>query len=129
MVGKDGASMNSERFKKLRNLDWDEANDLWLDKLDEVVNTYIPDYVWMDFGQHFVKESHRKRLLANYFNQVQKVNKEVVVNRKGPFFPKDIAIIHIERATMLDIIPDVWVIRFITKNFAYSSFLFPFYFV
>ena len=103
-----------EKYRKLySNMDYDEANDLWLAKLDEVINEFCPDYIWMDFGQRFIKESHRKQFLANYFNKAKELNKEVVVNTKGDFFPTELAVVNVERATMEDITPDVWITDFI----------------
>ncbi|MDW7692184.1 alpha-L-fucosidase [Flammeovirgaceae bacterium SG7u.111] len=103
-----------EKYRKLYgNMDYDEANDLWLAKLNEVIDAYCPDYIWMDFGQRFVKESHRQQFLANYFNKAAELNKEVVVNTKGTFFPTDLAVVNVERATMEDITADVWITDFI----------------
>ncbi|MEM1356762.1 MAG: alpha-L-fucosidase [Bacteroidota bacterium] len=103
-----------QKYRKLYGLmDNEEANDYWLAKLDEVINGYLPDYIWMDFGQRFIEEDHRQRFLANYFNRAAAAKKEVVVNTKGAFFPKDLAIVNIERASMPDIQRDVWVTDFI----------------
>ncbi|BAX78471.1 alpha-L-fucosidase [Labilibaculum antarcticum] len=103
-----------EKYRKLYcNMDYDEANDLWLGKLNEVINEFCPDYIWMDFGQRFIKESHRKQFLANYFNKAAEENKEVVVNTKGDFFPTELAVVNVERATMEDITPEVWITDFI----------------
>lgn len=103
-----------EKFRKLYcNMDYEEANDLWLNKLNEVIDAHCPDYIWMDFGQRFIKESHRKQFLANYFNKAEKEGKEVVVNTKGNFFPTDLAVVNVERATMEDITKEVWITDFI----------------
>ena len=103
-----------EKYRKLySNMDYDEANDLWLAKLDEVINEFCPDYIWMDFGPRFIKESYRKQFLANYFNKAKELNKEVVVNTKGTFFPTELAVVNVERATMEDITPEVWITDFI----------------
>lgn len=67
----------------------------------------------MDFGQRYIKESYRKQFLANYFNKAASLNKEVVVNTKGDFFPTNLAVVNVERATMENITPDVWVTDFI----------------
>ncbi|OWW24111.1 hypothetical protein B4Q04_16690 [Zobellia sp. OII3] len=102
------------KYRKLYgNLGYDEANDLWLEKLNEVIEAHCPDYIWMDFGQRFIKEGHRKQFLANYFNKAEALGKEVVVNTKGTFFPTELAVVNVERATMEDITPDVWITDFI----------------
>lgn len=103
-----------EKYRKLYgNLGYEEANDLWLAKLDEVIEEHCPDYIWMDFGQRYISESHRKQFLANYFNKAKSLNKDVVVNTKGTFFPTELAVVNVERATMEDITSDVWITDFI----------------
>lgn len=89
-----------------------EECDIWLGKLNEVIETYCPDYIWMDFAQGYVQEDYRLQFLANYFNKAEELDKEVVVNTKGSFFPTSLAVVNIERATMQDITPEVWVTDF-----------------
>ncbi len=112
-----------EKYKNLYcNLDYNEAQELWLGKLDEVVDTYCPDYIWMDFGQRFISEDYRKQFLTNYFNKAQKLGKEVVVNTKGDFFPTELAVVNVERATMEDITSEVWITDFILgSNWCYNK--------
>lgn len=102
------------KYRKLYcNMDYDEAQDLWLGKLDEVIENYCPDYIWMDFGQRFISEEYRKKFLADYFNKAAEEGREVVVNTKGDYFPTDLAVVNVERATMEDITPQVWITDFI----------------
>ena len=102
------------KYRKLYgNMPFDVANDLWLEKLNEVVDTFCPDYIWMDFGERYIKETHRKQFLTRYFNKAATLNQEVVVNTKGDFFPTELAVINVERATMEDITPTVWITDFI----------------
>ncbi|WP_419194074.1 alpha-L-fucosidase [Novipirellula herctigrandis] len=91
---------------------YEEECDIWLGKLDEVIDAWCPDYIWMDFAQGYITEEHRKQFLANYFNKAGELNKEVVVNTKGTFFPTDLAVVNLERATIEDIAPEVWVTDF-----------------
>lgn len=103
-----------EKYKKLYcNMDYEEAQELWLGKLNEVIDVHCPDYIWMDFGQRFISEDYRKKFLTNYFNKAQKEGKEVVVNTKGDFFPTELSVVNVERATMEDITPEVWITDFI----------------
>ncbi|MFY0607685.1 MAG: alpha-L-fucosidase [Cyclobacteriaceae bacterium] len=102
------------KYRKLYgNMDYDESNDLWLAKLDEVIEAHCPDYIWMDFGQRFVKESHRQLFLKHYFEKAKQQGKDVVVNTKGDFFPKELAVVNVERSTMPDIQEEVWITDFI----------------
>ncbi len=112
-----------DKYKLLYgNISYQEENDLWLGKLNEVIDAYCPDYIWMDFAQGFIKEEYRKQFLANYFNKAKALNKEVVVNTKGSFFSTDLAVVNIERATMEDITPFVWVTDFqIGSSWGYNK--------
>lgn len=102
------------KYRKLYcNMDYDEAQELWLGKLNEVIETHCPDYIWMDFGQRYVSEEYRMQFLANYFNKAEAEAKEVVVNTKGSFFPTDLSVVNVERATMEDITSEVWITDFI----------------
>ncbi|WP_430934614.1 alpha-L-fucosidase [Saccharicrinis sp. 156] len=102
------------KYRKLYcNMDYDEAQDLWLGKLNEVIDAHCPDYIWMDFGQRFITEKYRKQFLSNYFNKAAEEGKEVVVNTKGDFFPTELSVVNVERATMEDITPEVWITDFI----------------
>ncbi|WP_299555890.1 alpha-L-fucosidase [Seonamhaeicola sp.] len=103
-----------EKYRNLYcNMDYAEAQDLWLGKLNEVIDAHCPDYIWMDFGQRFITEDYRKQFLVNYFNKAKAENKEVVVNTKGDFFPTELAVVNVERATMEDITSEVWITDFI----------------
>ena len=102
------------KYRKLYgNMDYEEAQQLWLSKLDEVINEFCPDYIWMDFGQRFIREQYRQQFLADYFNKAAELGKEVVVNTKGEFFPTELAVVNVERATMEDITEEVWITDFI----------------
>ncbi len=103
-----------EKYRLLYgNYSYDEMNELWLAKLNEVVASVSPDYVWFDFGQKFIAEDYRKQFLAGFFNNAEKEGKEVAVNTKGGFFPEELAMVNVERSTMIDIQDEVWVTDFI----------------
>lgn len=105
------------------NLPYEESHKYWLAKLDEVMDQYSPDYIWMDFGQRFLKDEYLKKFLVNYFNDAKEKNKEVVVNTKGGFFPTELAIINVERATLPDISEFTWVSDFkLGANWSYNQF-------
>ncbi|WP_158027241.1 alpha-L-fucosidase [Labilibacter marinus] len=94
------------------NTTYKEECDIWLGKLNEVIDAHCPDYIWMDFAQGYISEDYRQQFLANYFNKAKELNKDVVVNTKGTFFPTDLAVVNLERATVEDIAPEVWVTDF-----------------
>lgn len=113
-----------KKYSKLYgNLEMIESYDLWLSKLNEVIYNYSPDYIYTDFGQSYIPELYRKVFLANYFNHAASQNKSVVVNTKGDYFPKDIAIVNIERSTIENISKSPWVTDFkLGSSWAYNQY-------
>jgi len=57
-------------------------NQLWYDKLREVIDGYQPDIVWQDFDLGLVDESKRLQFLAYYYNKAVAWNKDVVATYK-----------------------------------------------
>lgn len=60
-------------------------NQLWYNKLAEVINGYQPDLIWQDFDLGLVQESTRLQFLAYYYNQAVAWNKDVVATYKDGF--------------------------------------------
>jgi alpha-L-fucosidase len=67
-------------------------NQLWFDKLKEVVDRAQPDILWQDFNLTAVDEQQRLNFLAYYYNQAISWGREVVatykdgMNGKGEVF-------------------------------------------
>jgi len=59
-----------------------EQQQLWFDKLREVIDGYQPDIIWQDFNLPRIDESQRLNFLAYYFNQAVAWNKDVVTTYK-----------------------------------------------
>jgi alpha-L-fucosidase len=60
-------------------------NQLWFDKLREVIDGYQPDIVWQDFNLGQVTEAQRLNFLAYYYNRAVALNKDVVATYKDGF--------------------------------------------
>jgi alpha-L-fucosidase len=60
-------------------------NQLWYDKLREVVDGYQPDLVYQDFNLGQVDEAQRLNFLSHYYNQAVAWNKDVVATYKDGF--------------------------------------------
>jgi alpha-L-fucosidase len=60
-------------------------NQLWYDKLREVIDGYQPDIVYQDFDLGLVSESQRLNFLSHYYNQAVAWNKDVVATYKDGF--------------------------------------------
>ncbi|MDG4856614.1 alpha-L-fucosidase [Streptomyces sp. T-3] len=60
-------------------------NQLWFDKLKEVIDGYQPDILWQDFNLHRVDEAQRLKFLAYYYNQAIAWNRDVAATYKDGF--------------------------------------------
>lgn len=57
-------------------------NQLWYDKLKEVIDLAEPDILWQDWRLDHVDETQRLNFLSYYYNQAEKWGKEVVATYK-----------------------------------------------
>ncbi|WP_182885230.1 alpha-L-fucosidase [Microbispora sp. H10885] len=62
-----------------------QEQQLWYDKLKEVVDRYRPDMIWQDGGLYLVDEAKRLNFLSYYYNQANSWGKEVVAAYKDGF--------------------------------------------
>jgi alpha-L-fucosidase len=60
-------------------------NQLWYDKLKEIIDEFEPDIIWQDFNLGQVTESQRLQFLAYYYNAALSWKKEVVATYKDGF--------------------------------------------
>jgi len=60
-------------------------NQLWYDKLKEVIDKAQPDILWEDFDLNKVDETQRLNFLSYYYNQANAWGKEVVATYKDGF--------------------------------------------
>jgi alpha-L-fucosidase len=66
-------------------LAWPDAQQYWLDKLNEIVDKYMPDIIWQDFDLWRIDESYRLDFLSHYYNAGIDSCKEVVATYKDGF--------------------------------------------
>jgi len=66
-------------------LDRGAEDQLWYDKLREVIDLYQPDLLWQDFNLSQVAESQRLNFLAYYYNKAVAWNKDVAATYKDGF--------------------------------------------
>ncbi|MEU5262135.1 alpha-L-fucosidase [Amycolatopsis sp. NPDC021455] len=82
-------------------------NQLWYDKLREVVDGYQPDLVYQDFDLNLVDESQRLNFLAHFYNQAVAWNKDVVASYKDGFNNRG-EVFDFERGGPGDILNPYW---------------------
>jgi alpha-L-fucosidase len=79
-------SQTDPSLKKLYGqLDTAAENQLWYDKLREIVDFYQPDIIWEDFEVSLVQEPQRLNFLSYYYNRALDWNREVVATYKDGF--------------------------------------------
>ncbi|WP_449600262.1 alpha-L-fucosidase [Paenibacillus sp. Marseille-Q9583] len=88
----------------------EELDQLWYDKLNELVVNYDPDIIWHDFDVNKVGESQRLKFLSEYYNRAKQQNKEVVVTYKRHDLDafRDGEVIDYERGGPADITDNYW---------------------
>lgn len=59
-----------------------EFLDLWLAKINEIVDRYRPDLLWFDFGLAYIQEHYKREFLSNYYNRADEWGRDVVVTYK-----------------------------------------------
>ena len=82
----------------------------WLERIQEVIDKYRPDYLWFDFGwQQPGFEPYKKEFLAYYYNQAQDWGKEVVVTYKKDHLPAGVAVLDLERGQLDTLSTRTWI--------------------
>lgn len=83
-----------------------QENQLWYDKLKEIIDQYQPDLIWHDLYLAPIPESIRLKFLAYYYNKSIEWQKDVVVASKDGF--KDGEMHDYERGGPADIVAKYW---------------------
>jgi alpha-L-fucosidase len=79
------AQSNASLQKLYGQLGTTPENQLWYDKLKEIIDIYQPDLIWQDFNLTQVNETQRLNFLSYYFNKGIEWGKEVVATYKDGF--------------------------------------------
>ncbi|MET7352107.1 alpha-L-fucosidase [Streptomyces mirabilis] len=82
-------------------------NQLWYDKLKEVVDRAQPDILWQDFKLDAVDETQRLNFLAYYYNQANSWGREVVATYKDGMHGKG-EVFDYERGGPADLTTPYW---------------------
>ncbi|HSX96242.1 MAG TPA: alpha-L-fucosidase, partial [Streptomyces sp.] len=101
------AQTDSSLRKFYGQLDPTAANQLWFDKLKEVIDRAQPDILWQDFKLDAVDERQRLNFLAYYYNQAGRWGREVVVTYKDGMSGKG-EVFDYERGGPADLTTPYW---------------------
>ncbi|MFI9640504.1 alpha-L-fucosidase [Micromonospora sp. NPDC051925] len=80
---------------------------LWFDKLREVIDGYQPDLIWQDGGLVALPESRRLEFLSYYYNKAVAWNRDVVATYKDGFNTRG-EVFDIERGGPADMLTPYW---------------------
>ena len=83
--------------------------DLWINKLKEVIDNYSPDLIWFDGSLDRMTEAYNLEFFSYYFNEAEKLGKEVEVLFKGWDIPPNVAINDLELGREQDITRHIWI--------------------
>ncbi len=117
--------MNDPKFQLLYGtLDADKwYEQIWLGKLNEVIDKYSPDIMWFDSWLDLIPEEYRFRFAAHYLNEAQKNSQEVVIVRKQNDLPLDFSIVDHEKSRTPKAQPRLWMTddTFSTGSWSYTD--------
>jgi alpha-L-fucosidase len=80
----------------------DEFNEVWMQKVIEVIDAYNPDLVYFDSRANIIAESFKHRLLEYYYNRPG-ARSNTVVSYKQTDFPDDVGLLDIECGRFSDV--------------------------
>ncbi|MER6030933.1 alpha-L-fucosidase [Streptomyces sp. NPDC001851] len=84
-----------------------QENQLWYDKLKEVIDLARPDILWQDFDLSRVDETQRLNFLSYYYNQARAWGREVVATYKDGLDSKG-EVFDYERGGPADLTAPYW---------------------
>jgi alpha-L-fucosidase len=85
----------------------EKNEELWLNKLKEIIDKYQPDIIWQDFNLPKISEPELLQFLSYYYNRAGEWNKEVVATYKDALNNK-CAVLDFERGGPASITDYYW---------------------
>ena len=85
-----------------------EFQDMWENKIKEVIYKYQPDLLWFDSRMNIIDERHRIDLFTFYYNKAEQWQREVGVAYKEKDLPSAVGIEDLERGRMSKIVSEDW---------------------
>jgi len=82
--------------------------EVWLGKINEVVDKYHPDIIWFDGWLDSIPEEYRMRMAAYFYNRALARNQEVVIVRKQNDLPLEMSVDDHEKTRMNRIGEKYW---------------------
>lgn len=89
----DAQPLETNRYHPYRIPD-EKFNQMWLDKVNEVVDLYQPDLIYFDSRSFIIDEAYRHKMVSHYYDTCS--GKEISISYKQEDFPENIGIYDIE---------------------------------
>jgi alpha-L-fucosidase len=86
----------------------DVFHDMWLAKLEEIIDRYQPDIIWFDSWLDRIPEAYRRRFAAYYLNAAEEWAREVVIVRKQNDLPLSLSVLDHEKTRESKISERAW---------------------
>jgi len=81
----------------------------WLARCCELVDKYQPKVFWFDWWiEQVVMKPYLQRFAAYYYNRAEEWGHGVAINYKFDAYPRDVAVLDIERGQLSQIRPQFW---------------------
>ena len=85
-----------------------EFCELWLAKVNEVVDKYQPDLIYFDSRLSIIGDKYRQEMLAHYYGKEASWGKSVVVTCKNGDLPAGASVNDLERGRMEKLVDAPW---------------------
>lgn len=82
--------------------------EVWLAKLEEVIDKYDPDIIYFDSWLDLIPEEYRQRFCAYYLNKADERKKEVLILRKEDDLPLSVSVEDLENSRKDELHPVTW---------------------
>lgn len=89
----DAQPLETNRYHPYRMPD-EKFNQMWLDKVNEVVDLYQPDLIYFDSRSFIIDAAYRYKMVSHYYDTC--CCKDIAISYKQKDFPADIGIYDIE---------------------------------
>ncbi len=99
---------DSEGFYTVDPMPSKKFEQVWLQKVKEVVDGYNPDLLWFDNRVQILSEKVRQEMMAYAYNNAAKNKQDFVLTFKRPDFPLGTGTVDLERSRMPEIYPEPW---------------------
>ena len=96
------------------------CKEVWLGKLEEVIDRYEPDIIYFDAWLNYIPEKYVKEFCAYYLNSAEKKGKDVAIVRKQEDLPLDFSVENLEIARKSEISHNTWETETTISNGSWS---------